>query len=128
MLQATNVAALRQPFNHRSFASGSAEVDKALDKATKSNDAHKLLEVRQEHVQNCTHHTAVSATGEVAPACAALLFAMVQVVEKHGNEFKESDVVTTFLTIADWDHTTGNHEVLQSKPFQTLVGTSDAFS
>ena len=51
------------------------------------------------------------------------LFAMPQVVEKHGNEFKESDVVTTFLTIADWDHTTGNHEVLQSKPFQTLVGT-----
>lgn len=46
----------------------------------------------------------------------------MQVVEKHGNEFREADVVTTFLTIAEWDHTTGNHEVLQSKPFQTLVG------
>lgn len=46
----------------------------------------------------------------------------IQVIEKHGIEFRESDVVTTFLAIAEWDHTTGNHEVLQSKPFQTLVG------
>jgi len=88
LFKATTESAFQQQLCKRSFASGSDEkVNKAIDKATQSKDAHKLLEV----------------------------------VEKHGNEFKESDVVTTFLTIADWDHTTGNHEVLQSKPFQTLV-------
>ena len=47
---------------------------------------------------------------------------MMQVIEKHGKEFSEADVVTSFLKIAEWENTSGNHEVLQSKPFQTLVG------
>lgn len=46
---------------------------------------------------------------------------LLQVVEKYGKEFRESDVISTFTSIANWEHSSGNSDVLHSKPFQTLV-------
>ncbi len=45
-----------------------------------------------------------------------------QVVENYGKEFRESDVISTFTSIAKWKDSSGNTDVLHSKPFQTLVG------
>lgn len=46
---------------------------------------------------------------------------LLQVVEKYGKEFRESDVISTFTSIAKWKDSSGNDDVLHSKPFQTLV-------
>ncbi|KAL0044920.1 hypothetical protein WJX82_002050 [Trebouxia sp. C0006] len=46
---------------------------------------------------------------------------LLDVVEKYGKEFRESDVISTFTSIANWEHSSGNSDVLHSKPFQTLV-------
>ena len=47
----------------------------------------------------------------------------MQVVEKHGKEFRETDVITAFTSMAKWKDSAGNSDVLHSKSFQTLVGT-----
>ena len=47
----------------------------------------------------------------------------MQVVEKHGKEFRETDVITAFTAMAKWKDSAGNSDVLHSKSFQTLVGT-----
>ena len=47
----------------------------------------------------------------------------MQMVEKHGKEFRETDVITAFTSMAKWKDSAGNTEVLHSKSFQTLVGT-----
>ena len=47
-----------------------------------------------------------------------------QVVEKHGKEFREADVINAFTSFANWEESAGNTDVLHSKPFQTLVGTA----
>ena len=51
----------------------------------------------------------------------------VQVVEKHGKEFREADVITAFTSMANWKDSSGNADILHSKPFQTLVGTDSQY-
>ena len=46
----------------------------------------------------------------------------MQVVEKHGKEFQEKDVINAFTSMTKWKDSAGNTDVLHSKPFQTLVG------
>ena len=47
----------------------------------------------------------------------------MQVVEKHGKEFREADVILAFTSMSKWKDSAGNSDVLHSKSFQTLVGT-----
>lgn len=51
---------------------------------------------------------------------------LMQVVERHGKEFRETDVINAFTSMAKWKDSAGNTDVLHSKPFQTLVGTLPA--
>lgn len=46
---------------------------------------------------------------------------LLEVVERHGKEFRETDVINAFTSMAKWKDSAGNTDVLHSKPFQTLV-------
>lgn len=46
---------------------------------------------------------------------------LLEVIERHGKEFRETDVISAFTSMTKWKDSAGNADVLHSKPFQTLV-------